>query len=158
MKVEYINPFIASVRNAFLTMLNCEVRRGAINLKDDSSPKYEISGIIGLSGRAVGTVVLSLSEEVALKSASTMLMCETTAIDADVVDAVGELTNMVAGAAKAELEEYELQVSLPNVITGRDHDVHFPSDVVPICVPFDCDWGPLALEVGLAPIRQPAEV
>jgi len=156
MRAEYINPFITSLNNAFLTMLGCEVHRGAISLKDDSSPKYEISGIVGLSGKAVGTVVMSLSEAVALKAASTMLMSETTEINADVIDAVGELANMVAGGAKAELEEYQLHLSLPSVITGRDHEVRFPSDVTPICVPFDTQWGPLAVEVGFAPVREPA--
>ena len=156
MRVEYINPFIASLGNAFMTMLGCEVRRGPITLKDDRSPRYDVSGIIGLSGKAIGTVVLSLSEAVALKAASTMLLSEMSQINDDVIDAVGELTNMVAGGAKAELEHYDLMVSLPNVITGQNHDIRFPSDVPPICVPFDTDWGPLALEVGFAPIPQAA--
>ncbi len=155
MRVEYINPFIRSLGNAFKTMLNCEVRRGAPCLKTDPWPNYEISGIIGLSGRAIGTVVLSLSEAVALKAASTMLLCDFNEINAEVVDAVGELANVVAGAAKAELEEYQMSTSLPSVITGRNHSVRFPSNVTPICVPFQTDWGPLALEVGMAAVREP---
>ncbi|OHB68443.1 MAG: chemotaxis protein CheX [Planctomycetes bacterium RBG_13_63_9] len=155
MQAEYINPFITSLRNTFQTMLGCEVHRGKLALASDSYPTHEISGIIGLSGKAVGTVVLSLSEALALKAASTMLMCEITAMDDDVADAVGELTNMVAGAAKATLEQYELRVSLPNVITGRGHVVRFPSEVSPISVPFESDWGDLALKVGLAPVREP---
>src|SRR3954447_17097372 len=143
MRAEYINPFVAAVAKTFSTMLSCETRRNSLHLKDDAAPMHEISGIIGLSGRAVGSVVLSLSREVALRAASTMLMMDSTEIDADVLDAVGELTNMIAGAAKAELAEYELSISLPNVITGRDHRVRFPSNVQPICVPFDTDWGPL---------------
>ncbi len=156
MQIEYINPFIKSLRNAFLTMLQCEVRRGTIMMRGDVSPHYDISGIVGLSGKAIGTVVLSLSKQVALKAASTMLLSERAEMDDEVADAVGELTNMVAGGAKAELEEYELHVTLPNVITGRLHKISFPSDVTPICVPFETDWGPLSLEVGLAPVRQPA--
>ena len=149
MKVEYINPFLTSLANAFLTMLGCEVKRGNLRLRDGSSPLHEISGIIGLSGKAVGMVVLSLSEAVALKAASTMLMTETTEINDDVIDAVGELANMVAGAAKAELEEYDLSVSLPSVVTGKNHEVRFPSNVTPICIPYETPWGPLTLEVGL---------
>jgi chemotaxis protein CheX len=79
-----------------------------------------------------------------------MLMTEATDLNSDVVDAVGELANMVAGAAKAELEEFSLSVSLPNVITGKNHMVRFPSNVQPICVPFTSPWGNLTLEVGLA--------
>jgi chemotaxis protein CheX len=158
MKAEFINPFITSLDNAFGTMLNCQVHRGAISLRNGSTPRHEVSGVIGLSGRAVGTVVLSLSKEVALAAASTLLLCETTEINADVVDAVGELTNMVAGGAKAQLEEYQLMVSLPNVVTGPGHEVRFPSNVAPICVPFTTPWGPLALEVGLVPVLEPAAV
>jgi chemotaxis protein CheX len=153
MQVELINPFISSLNNAFMTMLDCPIRRGEISLKEGRTPMYEISGIIGLSGKAVGTVVLSLSTPVALQAASTMLLCETTEVNADVVDAVGELTNMVAGGAKAQLAQYDLSVSLPNVITGRNHEIRFPSNVTPICMPFTTKWGALMLEVGLVPVE-----
>ena len=158
MRAEYINPFIASLGRAFRTMLNCEVHRGQLLLKSQQTRHFEISGIIGLSGKAVGMVVLSLSTEVAKKATSAMLLCETDEINADVIDAVGELTNVVAGSAKAELAELDMMVSLPNVITGADHAIRFPSNVTPICVPFTTDWGDLALEVGLAPAREPATV
>ncbi len=153
MRAEYINPFISSLTNAFRTMLGCEVRRGKVSVRKDRVPLHEVSGVIGLSGKAVGMVVLSLSESVALKAASTLLMYEAREVDDDVADAVGELTNMVAGGAKAQLAEFQLSVSLPNVITGRGHEIRFPSRVTPICVPFDSDWGSLAVEVGFAPPR-----
>ncbi len=158
MRVEHINPFVCALTNTFKTMLSCEARRGGLALKQDSRAAHEVSGVIGLSGKAVGTVVVSFSPQVAIKAASTMLMMEANEIDDDVIDAVGELTNMVAGAAKAELEEYELAVSLPNVITGAGHEVHFPSEVTPISIAFDTDWGPLSLEVGLTTVREPASV
>lgn len=158
MRAEYINPFVSSLKNAFQTMLDCEARRGGITLKKDNRAAYPVSGVIGLSGRAVGTVVLSFSEAVALKAASALLLCEAGSLNEDVLDAVGELTNMVAGAAKAQLEELELQVSLPNVITGAGHEVHFPSNVQPISIAFETDWGPLTLEVGLTPVPELAAV
>jgi len=158
MRVEYINPFITSLRNAFSTMLSCDVHKKSISLKTGNQVLYPVSGVIGLSGTAIGTVVLSLSEEVAIKAASTMLLTDCESVNADVIDAVGELTNMVAGAAKAALEEYHLMVSLPNVVTGQNYEVRFPSNVTPICVNFECDWGPLALEVGLAAVPAPVGV
>ena len=156
MQAEHINPFILSLANNFSTMLNCEARRGEIVLASTEDPRYPISGVIGLSGKAVGTVVINLSEEVALKAASAMLMTEMTSLDDDVLDAVGELANMIAGQAKAELEEYQLSVSLPNVITGENHEIRFPSDIRTISVPFDTDFGPLRLEVGLESVHEPA--
>jgi chemotaxis protein CheX len=156
MQVEHINPFISALQNTFRTMLSREARRGNVAVKESSRAAHEVSGVIGLSGKAVGTVVVSFSKQVALGAAATMLMTEAEKIDDDVLDAVGELTNMVAGAAKAELAEYELSVSLPNVITGPAHEVHFPSEVTPISIAFDTDWGPVSLEVGLSGVREPA--
>jgi chemotaxis protein CheX len=158
MRVEYINPFVKSLVTTFSTMLNCTATRGQLTLKQDPYPHFDISGVIGLSGKAVGTVVVSLSRDVAIQAASAMLMMEATEIDNDVIDAVGEITNMVAGAAKAELAEYELSISLPSVITGRGHEVRFPSNVTPICVPFTTEWGSLNLEVGLAEVAVPCAV
>jgi len=158
MQAEHINPFLRAVSNTFTTMFNCEVRRGAMTLGESGARSYPISGVIGLSGKAVGTVVVNLSEEVALKAASAMLMVELTELDDEVIDAVGEMANMIAGQAKAELEEYELSVSLPSVITGVGHELRFPSDAKPIVVDFDTDFGPLRLEVGLEPVHEPVNV
>jgi len=158
MRAEYINPFIASLINTFDTMLQCKIDRGDLRLKEGRSTLHEVSGIIGMSGRAVGTVVVSFSEEVAIKAASVMLMMEYTELDDDVIDAVGEITNMVAGAAKAELEQYQLSISLPNVIIGTGHEIRFPTNVPPICVPFTTPWGEMMLEVGLETVEEPLAV
>jgi len=158
MRVEYINPFIASVRNTFQTMLSTEVQRGTPYLRTVAESDFCVSGVIGLSGDAMGTVVLTMTKEVAVGAASVLLMDQLTEITADVIDAVGELTNVIAGAAKSKLEEFRLGVSLPNVVTGGAHTIHFPKEVTPICVPFTTIWGPLVLEVGLAPVRQAVAV
>lgn len=155
MRVEHINPFVTSLKNVFRTMLSCEAARGAIALKQDNIARHYVSGVIGLSGKAAGTVVLSFSKSVALKAASALLMQEASEIDEDVLDAVGELTNVVAGAAKSELADLDLSVSLPSVVTGENHEVHFPSNVTPLCIDFETEWGPLSLEVGLAPAAPP---
>jgi chemotaxis protein CheX len=149
MHAAHINPFIEAVVNTFETMLNCSARRGSLSLATVGRRTYPISGVIGLSGRAAGTVVINLSQEVALKAASAMLMTEMTEVNDEVLDAVGEIANMVAGQAKAELQEYELSISLPSVVTGEGHEVRFPSDARPISVPFETDFGPMLLDVGL---------
>lgn len=156
MQAEHINPFLKAVSNTFSTMLNAEARRGDLTLGDPKVRKYPISGIIGLSGHAIGTVVINLSEEVAIKAASVMLMDDITELNDDVIDTVGELANMVAGQAKVELEQYELSVSLPNVVTGVGHEVRFPSSSPPVSVSYDTDFGPLLLEVGFEPSKTPA--
>ena len=73
MKAEYINPFLAATVSVFQTMLHCPLRRGQPFLKGGAQPEYDVSGIIGLSGTAKGTVVLSLGREAAMMAAGVML-------------------------------------------------------------------------------------
>ena len=94
-------------------------------------------------------MVLSLGETVALKVTEAMLGEAPAGMNGDVVDAIGELTNMIAGAAKAQMEYLEMSVSLPSVIMGRNHRVAFPGDIQPVAIPFESEWGPICVEVGL---------
>lgn len=158
MKVEYINPFVKAVLSVFSTMVHCDLTRGEPYAKGDFQPVHEVSGIIGLSGKAKGTVVLSLDREAAMRATEAMLGERPLFINADVTDAVGELTNMIAGNAKAYLEQYALSVSLPTVITGRGHCIEFPKNTPAICIPFDCEWGTVTVQVGLVELEAPVVV
>jgi chemotaxis protein CheX len=106
--------------------------------------------MIGLSGpRGSGTVVLSLARLVAVRATGTMLGMEKDTVDEDVIDAIGELTNMVAGAAKSQLESLSMSLSLPMVIMGKNIMVGFDKAIRPLVIPFDCQWGELSLEIGM---------
>lgn len=158
MNVDHINPFLDSVTNTFETMLSAEATRGDLTLGDSKKRRFPISGLIGMSGNACGVVVINVSQQVALKIASTMLMEEQTEVNGDVLDAVGEIANIIAGQAKLELEQYNLSVTLPNVITGTDYEVRFPTKNPPVVVPFETTLGPICLEVGFTVVEEMATV
>lgn len=148
MDATLINAFVSSIVSTFASMLQCELTRQQIVLNDRFEPMYEVTGIIGLSGEATGTVVLSLDQEVAIGATEAMLGERPNSVDSDVIDAAGELTNIIAGGAKAKLVDRRLYLALPTVIVGTGHKVSFDSGVRPICIPFRCEWGELSLEVG----------
>jgi len=154
MRAEWINPFVTSTQDVFTTMLSFELIRGPLSVKKDPQPELEISGVIGLTGRAAGVVVVSLSRGVALHAAETMLGSRHEEVDADVIDAVGELANMIAGGAKRQLEELDMSVSLPSVICGTNHRVQFPSHTTPIAIPFEAESGPICISVGLSEVTK----
>jgi chemotaxis protein CheX len=145
---EYVNPVISATRSVFEMMLNCVPNRTGLRMRTLQDPRHEVSAVIGVSGKAAGTIVVNLSQHAACEVLRRMVGSETTEITAEVCDAVGELTNMIAGSAKAQLAKYELSISLPNVISGSDHTVHFPSDVTPMVIAFESEIGPLTIEVG----------
>jgi chemotaxis protein CheX len=148
-KAEHINPFLASTSEVFLTMLGAKLKRGELSLSTNFQPHHDVSGIIGLSGKASGTVVISLDRDVAIAATERLLGDRPSTVNADVVDAVGEIINMIAGRAKSHLEELAMTLSLPTVITGKNHVIQFGSSAQTICIPYTSEWGELSLEVGL---------
>ncbi|MCC7475096.1 MAG: chemotaxis protein CheX [Pirellulales bacterium] len=157
MKAELVNPFLGATSSVFQTMLGCELSRGEPSLKQSHSPEYEVSGLIGLTGKCQGMVVVSLGRDTAIKVAETMLGEAPPELNRDVIDAVGEVTNMIAGAAKAQLAQYQLSVGLPSVICGKNHSIGFPSNSTPISLPFESSIGPVCVEVGITEV-DPAAV
>ncbi len=149
MDVSYVNPFISSTISTFKTMFNTEIHPGKVALKTNPYPTYDVSGIIGLSGNAQGTIALSFSKIVALRVVSKMLGIEIKIIGPELTDGIGELANIIAGYAKKDLVKYKLSISLPNVIVGRNHIINSPTGAQTIIVPFKSPLGDFCMEVSL---------
>ena len=66
----------------------------------------------------------------------------------DTSDAVGEITNMVSGQARAGLSEMGivLQGSTPSIILGDGHVISHVSSSPIIAIPFDTQAGNFTLE------------
>ena len=153
MRAEFINPFVSATVNVFQTMLGTTLTRGAIGVRTADAAPQEVSGLIGLAGSYQGMVVVGLTSPTAMQIAATMLGSPVTEMNADVTDAVGELTNMIVGAAKSKLEEYKLSIGLPTVISGPSLSIKFPSGSTPLVIPFDSPMGRVSIEVGLVESR-----
>ena len=149
MELKYINPFIESVHDLFTNMLGCRVERLNPKVVSDGSVSHEIVGLIGLSGPTRGNVALLLPEATAKAMVGRLLGEEIHEIDDDVIDAVAELVNIIAGGAKARLSEGEppIKLSLPNVIRGRDCTVHYPTKAVWLELPFTSELGEMILRL-----------
>lgn len=150
MDLEFVNPFVNAATNAFRTMLGCAITRDGLSLGGAGRPACDLSGVIGLSGRITGSVVLSVSRELALGVVDRLLGIRFDEITSVVTDAIGELTNIISGGAKAELAHYELSLGLPTVIVGDNHSIKFPANVTPLIISFTSELGPLSLEIGFS--------
>jgi chemotaxis protein CheX len=140
-KVEHINPFIQATAQTFATMVKCDVKPGKMHLKTAEATHHDVSGIIGLSGGAKGSVALGFPRITALKVVSAFIGDKVLALDKDALDAVGELANIIAGSAKQDLSQFKIMISLPTVITGSNHSLNPPSDTPELIVPFETPHG-----------------
>ena len=134
------------------TMAFTEARPGKPYAKVDHAANGVVSGIIGMTGASEGSMSLSFSAECILAIVGSMFGEPIDTINEEIEDAVGELTNMICGDARRQLEEdgVVLKGAIPTVVTGPDHHIkHITSNQV-IAIPFKTDAGGFVLEVSLA--------
>ena len=149
MDVRFINPFLNGTVSVLKTMAFVEPMAGKPFLKQDSLARGDVSGIIGLTGSARGSLALSFSEGAILKIVSNMLGEEIKGINGDIKDAVGEITNMVSGAARKELETMGLNITaaIPTVVAGKDHSISHVLGGPSIIIPFDTPHGSFVVDI-----------
>jgi len=136
---QYIQPFIDVTKNTFKEFVGAELGAGRPYFQQkDAANEWDISGVIGLSGEARGAVVIGLKSNLAIRLTEMLTGSKHKAIDDDVVDAIGEIVNIISGNAKKGLEEaFRLVISLPTIIEGPGHQIKWPQEQARIiCIPF----------------------
>ncbi len=129
---------------AFMT-----VDAGKPYLKKGNLAVGDVSGVIGLTGVANGTIAVTFEEHCILAVVSNMLGEKMDTLNEDIADAVGELTNMISGQARKELEEVGkvFKAAIPSVITGKNHSIKHYVDGPKIAIPFKTKGGKFTIEV-----------
>jgi chemotaxis protein CheX len=106
----------------------------------------EVTGLIHIDGAWRGAVVVQCPMALATTLSQAMFQTTDEPAFADVCDALGELTNMLAGNVKALLAEPSV-LSLPTVARGSDYEVAVPGTTVVAAVPLVCDGQPLVVRL-----------
>ncbi len=151
MDAKLINPFINATTTVLKTMAFVTPKAGKPFLKKEDTAKGDVTGIIGLTGAANGTIAVSFDEGSILTIVSNMFGEEMKELNHEVADAVGELTNMISGQARKELDEAgrRFEAAIPSVISGKGHVITHYTDGPKIAIPFTCEGGQFIIEVCL---------
>jgi len=112
----------AAAQEVFTSMLGSEIQKLPEADAELSALFDGVLSLIGLAGAVVGNGALVCSAAVACDLSSRLMMSESAAVDDEVLDAVGEITNMIIGGFKNLLEPFagSLQMSIPTVIYGKN--------------------------------------
>ncbi len=143
-----------ATREVFSTMLGVTPEPGeAFTERDNASQVDGVVSLIGMAGRWVGTGSLSCSAETACDLSSRLLMNECRTVGEEVLDAFGELTNMVLGGFKNSIEEClgPMGLTIPTVICGTQFRAHSTSGQEWTVVPFRVAGQRLDVKVCLTP-------
>lgn len=118
-------------------------------------PSEGVVALVGLAGSWVGTGTVSCSPEEACWLAGKMLGSEYPSVNEDVLDAVGEIANMVIGNIKTNLEEElgPMGLSVPTVVYGRNFTTRCVGKQNWTVVKFNCGEGTVTVQVMLTPAQ-----
>ncbi len=149
MDVTLINPFINATINVLETMAFMEVTAGKPFLKKGNVAIGDITGLMGLTGVANGTVAVTFESKCILAIVSNMFGEKMNEINSEIIDAVGELTNMISGQARRELEEVgrSFKAAIPSVVAGEKHSITHYTNGPKIAIPFATENGDFTIEV-----------
>lgn len=149
MDVKYINPFITATLHVLDTLAHIKAQPGKPYVKKNKIATGDVTGIMGLTGTARGTVSVSFSEKCILSIVSGMFGEEMKELNEEIRDAAGEISNMISGQARRLLEEMGLSLSaaIPTVIMGKNHSLSAITTYPVIAIPFKTDHGEFTIEV-----------
>ena len=149
--VRFLNPLLTAVVDVLATMASVQAEPGKPYLNESRSARGDVTGLIGVSGFAEGVISLTLDKDCILKIVSNMLGEKFNSIDDEIADAVGELTNMIAGQARTHLSDVGMnfQAGTPTVIIGKDHTLKHMRSAPILSIPFSTKEGNLVVEISL---------
>lgn len=144
-----------ATREVFDTMLGVPIHAGTMHLETEvaAAPSSGLVSIIGLAGAWSGTGCVACTGPLACRIASHFLAAEVDAVNEDVLDAIGEITNMIIGNVKTALEERfgPMGLSTPTVISGRDFHTRSARVHEWTVVPFSCENERFYVQFCIAP-------
>lgn len=153
-EMDYLNPFIKNTAEILHKMAGIKAKFKDVYFADDFRGFGDISGIIGLSGEAEGTLIITFYWQLARKIISRLMGADEGNINAELIhDGVAELINMIAGTTKKQFvgKPYHFNISLPSVVIGSGHQIgHRAHSSIAVLI-FDAEAHAFAVQVCIKP-------
>lgn len=127
-KADFINPFLEAATIVFRDVLQTELIRGKIGIKDSPAPSHELAIIIGVIGSFSGEVVYSMNYDCAYKiSAKLAPGMPLEEIKNEYKDMLGEIANMTTGNAMNIFTSagQSVEITTPNIVESKTTTIKF---------------------------------
>jgi chemotaxis protein CheX len=123
---EFVNPFLEAASAVFKSILNVDLRRGKLVIKESPIPSMDIAIIIGITGGVTGEVVYSMGFNMVYKVASILAPgLSDEQIKSEYKDIMGELANMITGNAMNlfATSGKQIDITTPTVVEGKNFTI-----------------------------------
>jgi chemotaxis protein CheX len=147
---QFVDELLAATRHVFKTMVFHDVETASPVPGDGLRPGASVVGTVAFAGRTSGLVVFYSSLDSAKAITASMLGIEPASVNGELPDAIGELTNMIAGSFRTRMAGVRGEtwaISVPTVTVGSDFHTKYVSDVQRVLCPFTMGRARLFVEL-----------
>ncbi len=150
MDAALVNPFVEGTLHILDTTAFVKVKAETPFLKKNRNSLGDISGYLEITGDLSGSAAISFSEESILGIVSAMFGEDMTEINEEINDAVGEISNMVAGQVTIKIAEMgkKIKVKFKEIKSGMGTSIeHIEGAKYVLALPFKTTKGKVVIEV-----------
>jgi chemotaxis protein CheX len=137
---ELTNAVIGSVNKA---LAMCDSRARCVGVSSvPAGDAGVVTGIIGVHGNVSGFITVNMAERFAVRAVARLVQEDYERLTSQVVDGVGELTNIIVGGIKRQLAGTPWSYShatIPSVIVGRGYHIAYARGLAFVSTTFECD-------------------
>ena len=116
-----------------------------------AEPRFrDYGGTVAFAGKTAGLVVFYSTLDAAQAITASMLGVDPASVNGELHDAIGELTNMIAGSFRTRMAHVKGEtwaISVPTVTVGSDFYTKYVSDVQRVLCPFRMNNAELYVEL-----------
>lgn len=148
-----------TTENVFATMLGLEVQAGPVDAQSKLTQEDgKVVCLVSFTGQWNGSGSISCSALLACTISGKLLMSEYEAVNDEVLDAMGEMANMIIGNFKDEAAAAlgALSLGTPTVIYGNNFQTRNWNGQSWIAVPFCCEGERFEVKICLVPSQDKA--
>lgn len=152
-----IPQLIGATVDVFSTMLGCQLDAGE-PVVGQPPPRTNVVSTVGFAGGSSGLVTLGCSSDAAREITAAMLGIDPAEVDSELADAIGEMTNMVAGQFRNRVSgDQGWALTTPFSTIGSDFNTVYAAGTRRVVCPFTMGRHTLFVELVVqAESRRPA--
>lgn len=139
--LDYIDELIESIQEVFQTMMAMDIKHIPDLKTIPWPPEKQYTAVVGLGGEdSGGLIYIHCDEAFAIRSTNAMLGMDVSDDRDSIIDALGEIANMIGGNFKNKVAGFDnYKLSLPSVIVGKDYSTYAPGGAQGRVLGFQCD-------------------
>jgi chemotaxis protein CheX len=146
---DMLSHLIGATKEVFETMVFKSLNSHTPIQGEALRPQSNVVGTVAFAGEHSGVVAFYSTTETARAIAGAMLGIEPAQVNGEMPDAIGEVTNMIAGTFRTKMAALgsPWAITVPTVTIGSDFYTTYVSDVRRVLCPFSMDDGEVFVEL-----------